>query len=284
MELSLSGISPGVTEFPEFTFSGMFDETGTEMGGTWEAEWAGASCSGTWGSGASRIATAGPAPTEAMVIASPEPVFIDPFCNCETQVPSGGAAYLTWGWIAAKSEWTQDFVIASQTTVTIDGTPYSGLEMYWGGTEYSAEDEGYRSVWNYLLPAVEPGRHHVEILLSLNRRVTDGYDSDGDGQVDQYGPGETFSGWVDIQVGTGPVGTQGADLCPNGAPKGTWKLIVDKAQPGDGTITIDGEAASIHSGENVFFLAVGKSHAMVAGTNTINMSGPECGENTLKVP
>ncbi len=69
--------------------------------------------------------------------------------------------------------------------------------------------------------------------------------------------------------------------CPNGAPRGTWALIINKVSPGDGTITIDGQVKTVHSGQNVFYLPVGRTSAIGFGGNTMNFSAPECGSNTL---
>jgi len=166
--------------------------------------------------------------------------------------------------------------------VTIDGVPYSNLEGYWGEVAFSADDQGYKSVWIYRLPPLSPGAHRVEISVSLDRAMTDGYDSNGDGKPDQFGPGEVFYGWVDVSLTPSAGKTSAA--CPNGAPPGHWALIAIKGSPGDGAVTIDGKPVPIKSGENVIYLRAGQSHAILVGTNTINFSAPECGENTLNVP
>jgi hypothetical protein len=193
MELSFTGIRPGVSTSPRFSFNGEFDSSGINANGTWEVDWDEARCSGTW------ISTEGGPPS--VTTPSPlEPYYLYPFCNCMKYVPADQAPTLRWGWIATSEDYTNDFVEASQTIVTIDGTDYTGLERYWGQVVYSADDDGYKSIWIWELPSLTPGLHRVETSLTLERIVTDGYDGDGDGNADQYGPGEVFYGWVDVHI------------------------------------------------------------------------------------
>ena len=79
-------------------------------------------------------------------------------------------------------------------------------------------------------------------------------------------------------------GTITKATCPNGAPAGQWALIINKTGSGTGTITIDGKAQSIKPGKNVIYLAANQPHKILVGTNTLNFSASECGENTLSVP
>jgi len=277
MELNLT-FPPGVGglfQFPDVTISGKFDETGVSANGAWKAEWEGTSCSGTWKSSQAKPAS----PAE---VPSGEPYYLYAFCNCQEKVPAGQAPALRWAWLTTTEAHTTDFINANKTTVTIDGVPYTGLEGYWGEVAFSADDQGYKSVWIYRLPPLSPGAHRVEISISLDRAVTDGYDSDGDGKLDRFGPGEVFYGWVDVSLTSATGQTSAA--CPNGAPAGHWALTAIKSSPGDGAITIDGEPVPIKSGENVIYLSAGQSHAILVGTTTVNFSAPECGENTLNVP
>jgi hypothetical protein len=275
MELSFTGMRPGVNPFPAITFSGEFDTTGTNASGTWAADWEGVSCSGTW------ISTEGK-PPPVSTTSPAEPYYVYPFCNCQEDVPASLAPTLRWGWITTTETYCHDFIRASKSTVTIDGTTYTDLEGYWGDVAYSADDGGYKSLWIWELPPLTAGLHLVEFSVSLDRAVTDGYDGNGDGKEDQYGPGEVFFGWVELQIEV--TSGSSSTACPNGAPAGHWKLIVEKSSAGDGTINIDGEAVPIKSGENSIHLTVDQSHAILVGTNTINYSAPECGENTVSVP
>jgi hypothetical protein len=140
----------------------------------------------------------------AVGVAEPTPAgelyWLYPFCNCEDTVPAGDVPVLHWGWITVTEAQGKDFISASTTVVTIDGTAYQVQQQNWGPVAYSSKDNGYKTGWNYTLPALGPGTHRVEFSLSLSSTVTDGYDTNNDGAVDQYGPGDAFYGWVDVVI------------------------------------------------------------------------------------
>jgi hypothetical protein len=131
---------------------------------------------------------------------SGEAYWIYPLCNCEDTVPAGNVPVLHWGWITVTEAENKDFINASTTVITIDGTPYPVPLENWGPVTYSKKDWAYKADWNYTLPALGPGTHRVEFSLSLSLVVTDGYDLNKDGALDQYGPGETVYGWVDVVI------------------------------------------------------------------------------------
>jgi hypothetical protein len=222
-----------------------------------------------------------PALAPAAALPAGEPFYIFPFCNCEHEVPSGMVPTLRWAWVTATEAYLQDYIDALRITVSIDGEAHAGLEGYWGEMLYSGEDGGFKSVWIYPLPALSSGFHDVETSLWLDHGLTDGFDMDGDGQPDMYGPGQDAFGWVGLLMAE-DYGS--AAVCPNGAPADHWALIVNKASSSDGTIGIDGKQVNIHGGENVIYLTADVPHPILVGSNTINLSAPECGENTLEVP
>jgi hypothetical protein len=212
-----------------------------------------------------------------------EPYYLYPFCNCEDEVPPDMAPVLRWAWGTTTQEYLDDFFAAGNTsTLFIDGETYTSLEAYWDEGSYYAEEGLFKAYWTYPLPALPAGVHRVELTLALDRAVTDGFDGNADGEPDQYGPGETFSGWVDVRIAA-PYGPPSAE-CPNGAPAGHWALIVNKASAGQGSITIDGKKTTVESGRNVFYLTADVSHPIQLGGSTIGYSAPECGENSLDVP
>ncbi len=51
-------------------------------------------------------------------------------------------------------------------------------------------EEGYWAAYMIQLPPLSPGEHIIEFVYSFDGQVTDGYDSDGDGELDLFGPGE----------------------------------------------------------------------------------------------
>lgn len=153
-------------------------------------------------------------PTVELVVSSPEtsegpaespvePVTIRLVRSGDEQIPAGTPVQLAVGWVAATEEVVADFLAAISFTGTLDGEPLSGLNDCWGeigpyeGTAVSGE--AYISEWLYPLGVLDPGEHTVEILGTLLQPVTDGYDSNNDGQLDQYS-GEIFQFTVRIVV------------------------------------------------------------------------------------
>jgi hypothetical protein len=54
--------------------------------------------------------------------------------------------------------------------------------------------------WAYPLPVLDPGSHIVEVSVSTAVELTDGRDDNADGRPDTFGPGEIYSGYVQIVV------------------------------------------------------------------------------------
>jgi hypothetical protein len=84
-----------------------------------------------------------------------------------------------------------DFLAAVDMSGTLDGQPLPDLNGYWGGIEpyeggTGGQGEDYISQWLYPLGVLSPGTHTVEIRGTLARPVTDGYDMNKDGQLDEY--------------------------------------------------------------------------------------------------
>jgi hypothetical protein len=73
-----------------------------------------------------------------------------------------------------------------------------GLSEYW--SEAQTSGDGYGIYFNLPVEALPRGLHHIEYSISLSEQVTDGYDMDDDGNLDQYGPGQEFDGWVELDV------------------------------------------------------------------------------------
>lgn len=265
----------GVINFPDVTIEGLVNDAWELLNGTWEVTWDDLSCTGAWQSSGEAIVI----PTESKGL--PEPYYIYPFCQCREEIPTDQAPILRWGWIATSQAYTEDFITASHTTLIIDDIPYQGLDHLWSKVEYSEEDQGYKSLWIYPLPALPQGLHRIEFVVSLNQAITDGYDSDGDGQLDQFGPGELSIGWVEMNLTK--ASEQPYAACPNNAPAGYWELIIEKRSPGESEITIDGQPLLIRSGKNVIYLLIDKSHTIKAAGTTI-LGAPECEWNTLVIP
>jgi hypothetical protein len=106
--------------------------------------------------------------------------------------------YGYWGVIG--SDLVEENQSALSIYIYINGTPGVGQSAKPARTSDlpCVEREDYTDeAWNEArwLHAVStvtlgPGSHHVLIIVSLSDEVSDGFDSDGDGSLDLYGPGE----------------------------------------------------------------------------------------------
>jgi hypothetical protein len=120
-----------------------------------------------------------------------EPVTIKLKLAREERIPAGTPIQLSVAWMADTEEQVVDFLAAVDMTGTLDGKSLPNLNSYWGEIkpyEGGAGGQGkdYLSQWLYLLGVLSPGTHTVEVWLTLDRPVTDGYDSNKDGQPDEY--------------------------------------------------------------------------------------------------
>ena len=156
--------------------------------------------------------TAIPEPTAAPP--SGEAVSINPFCNCQEQVAIGQPVQLTWAWLTVLPGQAADFAGVTHTNVILDGQSLGNLDQYWG--DVIEDSDGYAVRWTYPLGVLEPGTHLVELVVSSDAALTDGFDSDEDGQADLFGPGEMFRGWVEIVVGGEAVAPEAPPPAPSG--------------------------------------------------------------------
>ncbi len=107
-------------------------------------------------------------------------------------------AYLNFTWGTVTAAQAQLFADYADITISIDGQEFYGLKEYWGAV--MPYQNGNAIMWNLPLPPLSKGVHRIEFSLSLSEGVTDGYDGDNNGKEDIYGPGEAFSGWVELDV------------------------------------------------------------------------------------
>jgi hypothetical protein len=207
------------------------------------------------------------------------PVEISAYCaifgDSPFQIEAGTPIILTWGWSAASADYRKDYIDVASFSLKIDNK-----EIDLSGTSQKLSQGGgtFNVGWKTPPLSLEPGRHKAVMTITLNREISDGFDSDNDGVLDIYGPSTETIPACEIIV------EAPAAACPNGAPVGHWALIVNKTGSGSGTITIDGKAEPIKPGKNVIYLTAGKAHAVMVGTNTLSFDAPECGENTVSVP
>jgi hypothetical protein len=143
---------------------------------------------GSWGS----IVASPEEPAVELPESPVEPVTIKLKRDVEERIPAGAPVQLTVGWAADTEEQVRDFLAAVDMTGTLDGQPLPDLNGYWGeiepreGGNYGSQGEDYLSQWLYPLGVLSAGTHTVEVQGTLERPVTDGIDSDNDGQLDEY--------------------------------------------------------------------------------------------------
>lgn len=126
----------------------------------------------------------------------PMPVYVG--LDDTFMVPAGQPVVLHMGWLAKTHSQAQSFANLAGFTLTLDNHEYTGLSEYWESIMPFAG--GYGVDWNLPLALLTPGDHRIEYSLNLSEQITDGFDLDKDGKLDQYGPGVVFNGWVDVNV------------------------------------------------------------------------------------
>lgn len=131
-------------------------------------------------------------------LTEPVPMPVNPLLQQTVRWAPDQPVLLYFTWLAAEQGLASAFADAAAITVSVDGETYGGLQEYWGAPQ--PYEYGYLVEWELPLPALSSGTHRIEIVISLSDAVTDGFDTDSDGQQDVYGPGETFSGWVELDV------------------------------------------------------------------------------------
>jgi hypothetical protein len=145
-------------------------------------------------------ATVGPvAPTTE----SQEPVEISLLAR-EGRVAGNTPVVLRFGWETDTREQVADFLSSAELVVSLDGELVPDAGEYWSEIEESGDrdqngEANYQTFWLFPVGVLTSGTHQVESELRLQRPVTDGFDSDGDGVPDEYSEPIRFS--LQIVVG-----------------------------------------------------------------------------------
>jgi len=121
-----------------------------------------------------------------------------PFCNCRRELVVDQPLEVRWVWSAKSIDLLNQFKASTTLSVTLDGQPLIKPEQYWSRPQLQ-EGEG-SMFWVYDLPPLSPGSHLVEYVVSTDKKLTDGQDENGDGQLDMFGPGKIYEGYVEVVV------------------------------------------------------------------------------------
>ncbi len=127
---------------------------------------------------------------------SPGLLIIYPFCNCRRTVYGDQPLEVRWRWGAKTPSYLDQFKTGTVLTVTLDGVPVENPQQYW--TPPQAVPSEAEMFWIYHLPRLEPGAHVIEFVVRSDKKLTDGLDENGDGQLDTYGPGAIYEGYVEV--------------------------------------------------------------------------------------
>jgi hypothetical protein len=123
-------------------------------------------------------------------------LFIYPFCNCHRTAYGDQPLEVRWRWGAKTPAYLDQFKAGTVLTVTVDDVPVENPQQYWTPSKTVAGDA--EMFWSYPLPALAPGAHLIEFTVWSDKKLTDGLDENGDGQLDTYGPGNILAGYVEV--------------------------------------------------------------------------------------
>ena len=126
------------------------------------------------------------------------PLTLYPFCNCRREAWQNQPLVASWFWRFKSRDLVDQFQASTTLTVTLDGQAVDRPTQYWGAVR--PDDDGLALPWRFTLPELAPGSHVLEIVAHSDRALTDGFDGNGDGKPDAYGPGDFLSGYVEVVV------------------------------------------------------------------------------------
>lgn len=126
-----------------------------------------------------------PSPTpEVEIVVGEEPIIIWMHKEEDQYVPAGTPLQLGAGWLCSSEKYVYDFLDAVTTSGSLDGETLFGMNSAW--SEPMEHENGYVTYFLFPLDDLPPGAYEVEILVTLDQTILDGFDSDEDGELDTY--------------------------------------------------------------------------------------------------
>jgi hypothetical protein len=101
---------------------------------------------------------------------------------------SSQSIILTQGWEAASRELIDEYLNNVVQIVSFDGRLISTYSSYRSEVFYNEPTGTWRVFWSFNMGPVAAGEHITEWTQMFSQQITDGLDSNGDGQPDRYGP------------------------------------------------------------------------------------------------
>jgi len=148
------------------------------------------------------VPTAQIVPTSTQETAPQKPaVRISVYCALFGNSPSYAEVdqpvVLTWVWRAATEAYRQDYIDAASFSVQIDG---QNVDVSSAALALSSQTNGFFASWSLPPRTFAAGTHQSVLSVTLSRQITDGFDSNNDGNLDTDGPGLTTLPPCDIIV------------------------------------------------------------------------------------
>jgi hypothetical protein len=125
-------------------------------------------------------------------------LIIYPFCNCRRAAYGDQPLEVRWRWGAKTPAYLDQFKSGTVLTVTVNGVPVENPQQYWAAPQAAADEA--EMFWSYPLPSLESGAHAIEFIVWTDKKLSDGLDENGDGQLDTFGPGNILTGYVEVVV------------------------------------------------------------------------------------
>ncbi len=119
-----------------------------------------------------------------------KPVFVSLYSGLfgmkNIKVRAGRPVILTWAWEAASESYCNNYIKSATFSVLVDGEPVNVAERLW--VEKVGNTWAVR--WRSTPVVFGRGEHDLVLVVNLKQSVSDGFDSNSDGQIEMYGPGE----------------------------------------------------------------------------------------------